>query len=92
MTVKTEEQKPPIVEEEDFYLLVKQKLFKSDGDGRTLALLLKNRGKWLSLEQITKASRWRNPKDEIKELRYKVNHYTSDRIERDQTTGHYRIV
>ena len=90
MTVETE--KSPITEDGGFYLLGKQRVRKSEGDGKTLALLLG--GEWISLEQISEASGWRHPQDEIDELKYRIRYNTSDRIEKRIREGkkEYRII
>ena len=92
MPIKTE--KPPIIEDSDVYLLGRQRIGKSEGAGRTLALLLGGEGEWFDQDQISEASGWRHPKEEMGQLKRRVPHSTSYRIEERERKGktEYRII
>jgi len=92
MPTKTD--KPPIIGEENFYLLGRQIVNKSEGDGRALTLLLNPKGDWFRLDQISEASGWRHPQNEMDELKYRIQYNTSDRIEKRGREGkkEYRII
>ena len=92
MTVETE--KPFIREDGDVYLLGRQKIWKSEGAGKTLTLLLSREGWWFDLRNISENTGWNNPDEEMLELQHRVCYNTSYRIEKRGREGkkEYRII
>jgi len=72
------EERPPIIEGKDHYLLGRQKAYLSEGDGKAIAFLFEQGG--ASLEQIAKATGWINTSQEITELGMRIARLTSDKI------------
>lgn len=80
MPIKTE--KLPLIREEGYFSLGRQKAYMSDGDGKALDFLHGRGEIWFSLENIANAAGWGgDPKEEIDELVSRVSRCTSDRIE-----------